>query len=152
MNNDFPGLFTPTQIWLKGLVGRYNWLETTFPGWVYTVALLPAALIITLALRTLVANRPRLRERTPELATYAAIALGVLVVIAADSYLQYPQLRAGVSEPRYLLPLLAPGAAIFALAARGARRFGPAIGTLLIMLVFTDDILSQMLEITRYFG
>ncbi len=32
--NDFPGLFTTQQLWFRGYVGLYGWLDTPFPGWV----------------------------------------------------------------------------------------------------------------------
>ena len=34
MFNDFPGLSTTTQLWFRGYVGLYGWLDTPFPGWV----------------------------------------------------------------------------------------------------------------------
>src|SRR5271155_4212850 len=35
-----PGIFTTRQIWFNGFVGQYGWVETTFPSWVYDVALI----------------------------------------------------------------------------------------------------------------
>jgi hypothetical protein len=43
--------------------------------------------------------------------------------------------------------------AILALAARGAgRRWGPAVGALIVVLVFGHDIFSQLLVVSRYYG
>ena len=43
-------------------------------------------------------------------------------------------------------------AAILALAARGAgRRWGPAAGTLIVLLILAHDIFSQLLVVGRYY-
>ena len=65
--NDFPGLFTTRQLWFDGYVGLYGWLDTTFPSWVYSVALIPAAAIALLCGRALVGARGALRSRAGEL-------------------------------------------------------------------------------------
>jgi 4-amino-4-deoxy-L-arabinose transferase-like glycosyltransferase len=153
MTNDFPGISTTFQIWFKGFVGRYNWLETVFPNGVYDLALLPAATIGALSVRALWLGREALRARLPELATYVLMTGGVMTLTAADSYLMFPNLDAGVSEPRYMMPMLALGAAVLALAARGAgRRFGRAAGALIVLLILTHNAASLLLEISRYYG
>ncbi len=64
------------HIWFKGIVARYNWLETVFPGWVYTAALIPAALIAGLCARELYLRRAELRSRAAELAVYLVMCSG----------------------------------------------------------------------------
>jgi len=55
--------------------------------------------------------------------------------------------------PRYLLPMLGLWGLVVALAARGAgRRWGPVVGTLLIVLLFAHDLFSQLQVIARYYG
>jgi hypothetical protein len=153
MTNDFQGIFSPFQIWFKGLVGRYNWLETVFPNWVYYVALVPAGAIATLCVRELYTLRSSLRARLGELGVYAAMTLGIMMLVGGDSYFTFPTLDAGVSEPRYMMPMLALGAAALALAARGAgRRWGPSAGTLIVLVILAHDIFSQLLVISRYYG
>jgi hypothetical protein len=152
MVNDFPGIFPPLQVWFKGIVGRYNWLETVFPGWVYTVALIPAALIAGLCGRELYLRRAALRSRGAEFAVYLAACLGMAALLAGASFHSFPTLAAGDTEPRYFLPMLALGCALLALAARGAgRRWGPVAGVAIVVLILTHDILSQLLEISRYY-
>ncbi len=153
MPNDFPGIFTPTQIWFDGLVGLFGWLDTTFPGWVYEVALVPAAALGLLALRALIARRTALRTRCGELLTYALMAVGLLVLVGAASYTGFPQFGGAYAESRYLLPLLAPMGVALALAARGAgRRWGPATGVAILVLFLAHDIFSQLQAIARYYG
>ena len=148
----FPGLDT-TRLWFDRSIGLYGWLDTYFPNWVYTLALLPTAVIAILCVRALVAERAALRARIGELLAYAAIAAGLLALIGVNSYLKYPGLAMDYAEPRYLLPLAALFGALLALAARGAGRvWGPVAGTLIIVLVLGHDIFSQLLLVSRYYG
>ena len=151
--DDFPGLFTTSQIWFDGYVGRFGWLDTFFPNWVYTLALVAAGLIAGLCARALLAGRTALRERVPELVVYAVMTLGLLLVVGADSYLVFPSKLAEYGQARYLLPVLPLLGAALALAARGAgRRWGPATGTLIVVLFLAHDIFSQLQVIARYYG
>jgi hypothetical protein len=153
MPHDFPGYFTTRQIWFNGYVGLYGWLDTTFPAWVYDVALLPAGVLALLCARALVAGRAALRGRGGELAAYAAIGVGVMVLVAADSYLAFPETAAEYGQARYLLPLLPLLGVVLALAARGAgRRWGPAVGAVILVLFLGHDLFSQLQTIARYYG
>jgi hypothetical protein len=149
----FPGLSTTRQIWFDRSVGLYGWLDTAFPGWVYGVALIPATLTAALCLRGLVAGRAALRRRLVELAVYAVMGAGVLVLVGADSYAELSNHAGEYAEPRYLLPMLPLLGAALALAARGAgRRWGPAVGMLIVLLFVAHDIFSQLLVISRFYG
>ncbi|HSZ05707.1 MAG TPA: DUF2142 domain-containing protein [Solirubrobacteraceae bacterium] len=151
--NDFPGLSSTRQIWFDGYVGKFGWLDTAFPGWVYTTALVVAVAIAGLLLHELVASRASLRARAGELAAYAAISLGMMALIGLSSYLVYPQKFAEYGQVRYLLPLLPLLAVIFALAARGAgRRWGPTAATLIVILFFAHDLFGQLQTIARFYG
>jgi hypothetical protein len=152
MPHDFPGIFPPWHVWFKGAVGRYNWLETSFPGWVYKVALIPATAIAGLCAHELYLKRRLLGHRTAEFATYLVMLVGLMVLLAAASFDSYPTLALGDSEPRYFLPMLALGGALLALSARGAgKRWGPVAGAGIVMLFLGHDVLSQMLEVSRYY-
>jgi 4-amino-4-deoxy-L-arabinose transferase-like glycosyltransferase len=154
MTHYFEGLATYKDIWFDRSVGMYGWMDTLFPGWVDNVALLPAALVAVLFLRGVVVRRQALRRRLPELGVYAAIALGLLVLIGGSSYDSDALNRSpAFAEPRYLLPLLPLLGAVFALAVRGAgRRWAPAVGAALIVLIFGYDVVSQLQVIARYYG
>ena len=153
MTNYFPGISTLRQVWFDKSVGLYGWLDTYFPEWVYSLALIPAGLIAALCGRELLQSRAALRSRIGELSAYGAIGMGLLVLFGADSYLEVPAFTGAYSEPRYLLPLAVLFAAILALAARGAgRRWGPAVGTLLVLLILAHDIFSQLLVVGRFYG
>jgi len=150
--NDFPGVFTARALWFNGYVGLYGWLDTTFPAWVYNVALIPAGAIALLCARALYVCRAALRSRVVELAVYASIGVGLMVLVGGASYYTFPQVDAEFAQTRYLLPLLALLGAILSLAARGAgRRWGPTVGALIVVLFLAHDVFSQLLEATRYY-
>jgi 4-amino-4-deoxy-L-arabinose transferase-like glycosyltransferase len=147
----FPGLST-TDAWFDRFVGFYGWLDTTFPGWVDTLALIPAGALALLCARALVQGRSSLRRRTGELGVYTLIALGLIVLIGLDSYRRFPTIAGEFTQPRYLLPLIPLLGVALALAARGAgRRWGPAVGTLIVVLFLAHDVFSQLLVAGRFY-
>jgi len=154
MTHYFRGIMTYKDIWFDRSVGFYGWMDTMFPVWVDNVALVPAGVIAVLCGRELVARRDALRVRLPELGVYAAIAVGVLVMIGASSYLSdVISHEAAFGEPRYLLPLLPLLGALITLAIRGAgRRWAPVVGAAMVILFLGHDIFSQLQVIARYYG
>lgn len=153
MHNDFGELFSTRQIWFRDVVGLYGWGDTVFPGWLYSAALVPAALLVCLCARGIALARSALRAQAAAIVTYCAIALGLLLLIAAAGYTQYPGTVTEFTDARYLLPLLAMWGTVLALAARGAgRRWGPVVGAVLIALVLAHDLFSQLQVIARYYG
>jgi hypothetical protein len=153
MSDHFPGLLTTRDVWFSRSVGFYGWLDTSFPPWVDNVALIPFGALGLLCIRALVVGRDALRARLGELTVYAAMVLGLMVLVGATSYLSAGAAGAGYLEPRYLLPLLPLVAVAVALAARGAgRRWGPAVGALIVILFLAHDIFSQLQVLARYYG
>jgi hypothetical protein len=128
-------------------------VDTVFPTWVYHVALVPIALLAALFASGLIAGRASLRRRLPELGVYGAMAVGLAVLVGANDYLEFPLATGSYAQPRYLLPLLVLYGAGLALAARGAgRRWGPVVGTAIVVLLIGHDVFSQLLEISRFYG
>jgi Predicted membrane protein (DUF2142) len=152
MGTDFPGVSSLRQVWFDRAVGFYGWLDTEFPVWVENLALIPALLLTILGIRALVGVRATLRRRLLELAVYAVMGLGVLILTGADSYIKFPAQAGTYAEPRYLLPMLPLIGAGLALSARGAgRRWGPAVGTLIVVLLLAHNIFSQLQVISRFY-
>jgi 4-amino-4-deoxy-L-arabinose transferase-like glycosyltransferase len=154
MTSYFPGISTTLQIWLERSTGLYGWLDTQFPPWVDTVALLAVGLLTVLGVRELVAVRGTLHRRAGEMAAYALMCGGLLILIGGDQYGQYVLgMHETYAQPRYLLPLLPLFAAGLALSARGAgRRWGPAAGALIVVLFLAHDLFSQLQVISRFYG
>jgi hypothetical protein len=153
MPTDFPGVFPLRQIWFDRSIGAYGWLDTYFPNWVYDVALVPFAVLAVLCGRALIVSRAGLRVRAGELLSYGVIGVGVMALVGADSYLEFPGSAGHYAEPRYLLPMAVLFAAVLALAARGAgRRWGPVAGTLIVVLMLAYDVFSQLLLVGRFYA
>jgi hypothetical protein len=155
MAHYFAGLSTFRDIWFDRSVGLYGWLDTQFPNWVDNVALVLATAIALLCAREMIVRRKALRARLPELAIYATMSVGVLVIVGAASYSTVLN-ASGVEvygDPRYLLPMLPLLGAVLALAVRGAgRRWAPVTGAVILVLFLAHDLFSQLQTIARYYG
>ncbi len=143
------------RTWFKGFMGRFGWLDYGFPWQFYTFAAVVSGAVGVLAVAELVRRRQTLVRRLGELAVYVLLVAGVCIEIGVQSYREYVQ-SGGVGQfeqARYMLPLLCLYAAIVALATRfGGRRYGPAIGALLVMLAIGHDLFAQAITISRYYS
>jgi hypothetical protein len=150
----FKGMFPLREVWFDRSVGLYGWLDTMFPSWVDNVALVLAGAVALLCARELYARRHALRARLPELCAYAAIVLGVLLMIGFSSYRSdLIERELSLGEPRYLLPMLPLLGAVIVLAVRGAgRRWAPVAGAAMVILFLGHDVFSQLQTIARYYG
>jgi 4-amino-4-deoxy-L-arabinose transferase-like glycosyltransferase len=155
MAHYFEGVSTLRDIWFDRSVGLYGWVDTEFPNWVNSIALVPAGAIALLCGRALIAGREALRACLPELAIYVAIGIGVLLMVGVSSY-SYRVASGGnegFADPRYLLPMLPLLGAVLTLAVRGAgRRWAPATGAAIVVLFLAHDVFSQLQAIARYYG
>ncbi len=151
MADQFPNHYPAYEVWFKGFVGRFGWLDTEFPLWVYQGAAVVAVAIATLAAVEMVRRRASLRARLPELATYAAMA-GVFIVMLGLAGFRGRAPDYGFEQARYLLPLLPLYGGVIALAARAAGRRGPVLGATLVVLLAAHTLFSGLLVISRYYG
>ncbi len=151
MSNYFPGISTTRDLWFDRGVGYYGWLDTAFPVWVENLALLLSGILTLLCARALIVARVSLYRRAAEIVVYGVMAIGLLTLIGVTSYINRNE---GLfAEPRYLLPLLPLLGVGLALAARGAgRRYGPAVGAVIIVLFLAHNVFSQLLVVGRYYG
>ena len=153
MTSYFPGIATTHAVWFDRSVGLYGWLDTSFPPWAESVALVASVPIALLCARGLFAARASVRRHVGELAVYAAMGVGTLALVAADSWAARNDGASGYFEPRYLLPLLPLLAAALVLAARGAgRRWGASAGAAIVALFLAHDVFSQLLVVARFYG
>jgi len=154
MKSYFPGILTTRQLWFNGFVGLYGWVDTVFPAWVYALALAPAAIIAILCIRELGARRTQLRRHLAEVVVYGAMAVGLMALVGADSYISESTASGGPYwEPRYFLPLIPLLAIVLALAARGApRRWAHAAGVLIVVMFLAHDLFSQLQVVARYYS
>ncbi|HKG39496.1 MAG TPA: DUF2142 domain-containing protein [Conexibacter sp.] len=149
----FDGSLPVYDLLFKGFVGRFGWLTIEFPPWVYTVATALAGAVLLLAARAGVRHRAALRRRRPELLGYAAMAGGLMVLLALVALRGFAPGLPGALQGRYLLPLLALLGAVVALAVRGAgERWGRAVGVALVLTCVAWNMYSQLLMISWFYG
>jgi 4-amino-4-deoxy-L-arabinose transferase-like glycosyltransferase len=152
MDPQFSG-FRPWEIWFKGFIGNFGWLDTPFRLWVYNLALGLTVPIVILACVTVWQRRAGLVRRWPELLTYAAIVGGLLVSIGVLGLRYRRNTGFEFEQARYLLPLVALYGAGVAAAALGAgRRFGRPAGAVLVALAAVHGLFAQLLVISRFYG
>lgn len=141
------------EIWFKGFIGQFGWLDYGFPTRIYDLALGIVLVLLAFAARALITHCDQLRARLDELATYLALAIGLVILVNGNGYAARIDGALGFEQARYLLPLLPLYAAIIALAARGAsRRYGPALGVLIVSVAIAHSAVAMLLTLTRYYG
>ena len=142
------------KTWFKGFFGRFGWLDYKFPYRFYLVALVVSIAVVLAAAAEIVRCRRTFSRRLAEFAIYALLLVGLAVEIGVQSYREMIQ-TAGIGQfeqARYLLPLIGLYAAIAALAVRfGGRRWGPALGALLVVLAIGHDLYAQLITISRFY-
>ena len=145
--------FPPYEVWFRGMIGKFGWLDTQWPGVVYGVALGLHAPLVVLAGLALWRRRSGLAARWPELLAYLAMALGVMGSIGFLGIRFTHDTGFGFAQARYLFPFLAFYGAFVVLAGLGAgRRLGRPLGALLVLLAMTHGLLAQLLVVSRFYG
>jgi hypothetical protein len=142
------------KTWFKGFFGRLGWLDYKFVYHFYVGALVVAIAVVVLALGECVRRWRSLARRMAEFAVYGVALVGLCVEIGVESYRLMIQTGGfgQFEQARYMLPLLCLYAAIAALAARvGGRRWGPALGVVLVLAAVGHDVAAQMITVARYY-
>lgn len=152
MHDQWPGVYPLYDVWFRGFIGRFGWLDYQFPPWVYPVAAAIAVVTLGMCLATLWRARAACALRWAEGFTYAAVVGGLLALIAVAGYRYRLDTGFTFEQARYLLPLLPLYAGFIALAARAARRFGLAVGALLVLLTMAHGVFAELLTLGRYYG
>jgi hypothetical protein len=147
------GGFPLYDYWLASFVGKFGPLSVAFPHWALRLAIVVLTVVGALALRALVRARDAVARRRAELLGYLLIAAGLLLLIGIVAVRGWAPGIAAAAQGRYLLPLLAPFALLFALAARGAgERWGRAAGVALVVIAVAWSLFGQLLTIAYYYG
>lgn len=141
------------DIWFRGFVGRFGWLDYGFPEWVYSVAKGVALLTVALALGALVRARRAVARRRMEILTYLVAAGGLAAVIGVAGYDYWRASGGGQFEQaRYLLPLLPLYGALVALAVRAGGRASPIVAAGAAIVAVSWSVYAQILTVLRYYG
>jgi Predicted membrane protein (DUF2142) len=157
MHDALPG-YPPWNLWFRGFVGHFGWLDFAFPDWVYELAAGIFLLVVVLAaVAVAAAIRARgwrvLAWRWPLALVVAVMAAGLIGAIGWQGVAYRADTGFAFEQARYLLPLLALYGLLVALAARGAgRRWGPAVGVALVVAAMAHGLFAELLTISRYYG
>lgn len=153
MKDEFMGGWPPWDLWYRGLLGRFGWLDYQFPQWVAWTVLPLIVMVVAAALSGLVRLRSLVRGRWLELGVYVLFALGLLGTIAVAGYRARLVNDEAFEQARYLLPLLPLFAGLVAVAARAlGRRWGAALGGLVVMASIALTVFGELLTLGRYYG
>jgi hypothetical protein len=151
-HRDFIG-YPLTTLWLDGTIGRFGWLDYSFPEWVYGVAKWVFIALGLLALSTIVRLRRAIVPLLPLLGCFAVMAVGLLGAIGYTGIRYRANTGVPFEQARYLFPLLALYALFVVIAARGVgRRWAPALGGALVVLAMAHGLFAETLTISRYYG
>jgi 4-amino-4-deoxy-L-arabinose transferase-like glycosyltransferase len=141
------------DIYIQGFIGRFGWFQYGFPMSVNRAGFAVLLLVVALAGVALVRARDRVRRRWPELACYATMLVGVVLLVGGAGYRFQASVGMGFEQPRYLFPCLALYGAVLALAARAAgRRWGPALGAFLVVVAMAHSLFAMLLTVGRYYA
>jgi 4-amino-4-deoxy-L-arabinose transferase-like glycosyltransferase len=154
MEDFFGSYYLPFEVYFKGFIGRFGWVEYSFSLTIQRAALAFFAVLACLVVRELWRRGETLRTRWAEPLTFATMFAGLLLLIEVVAYRYHVSFLGQYFEQgRYLLPLLALYGLFIALAARGAgEKWGPAVGALLVTLAMGHSLFSQLLTISRFYG
>lgn len=154
MTDAFPGYpdYPVWDVYIQGFVGRFGWFQFGFPLWVNQVGLAALVVVAGLAGVELVRCREALRRRWAELAAYATMFLGSVVLVGVTGYRLRALAGLNFEQPRYLFTLLPLYGAVVALAARGVgRRWGHTAGAALVAVAAWHALFALLLSINRYY-
>jgi hypothetical protein len=156
MDMHFPA-YQLRYVWFDPFVGVFSYRSHEFPDSVFTAAACVYAVVLALAARELVVRRRAVRARLGELVSYAALLVGLVMVIHWVGYVyrlgQTGDFTSIFEQIRYLFPLLGLYASVIALAARGAGRVaGRAAGLLFVCLALSLSFAAQLLTVWAFYG
>jgi hypothetical protein len=158
MQDEFPAYFPPWETWFRGTIGRFGWLDYDFPKQVYTWALAAFAACGLSALVEFVRSglrigATRLGWRLSFAAVIAVMVIGLFVAIGWQGIAYRHDTGNSFEQARYLFPLLGLYGLFLALAARGAgKKWGPAVGALIVVLAMAHGLYAELLTVSRYYG
>ncbi|HEX3875262.1 MAG TPA: DUF2142 domain-containing protein [Solirubrobacteraceae bacterium] len=141
------------QTFFDGAIGRFGWLDYSFPARVYSLAGDAFLVLAAMAAVGLWRARRELGRVWPLLAGFGVMAVGLLAAIGFAGIRYLKTTGDAFEQARYLFPLLAFYAVFLVLVARAApRRWAPAVGAGLVILAMAHGMFAELLTVSRYYG
>lgn len=139
------------DIYLQGFIGRFGWFAFGLPKWADWIGLV---VIISALLAAAVAlgQAGAWRRRTGELATYAAMLGGTVLLVAFVGYRFKLATTFDFEQARYLLGLLPLWGAVLACATRPFGRWMPLAASVLVGACILDSLASQMVSVGDWYA
>lgn len=153
MHDWFNGGFNAKDVWFRTFWGVFGWGDYAFSARALDILLWVSILIVAgVAVRAFRGWRSW-RTWGTELAVYAVLVLGLLALLAYVGYGYRLQSGYGFEQGRYLLPLMAPFAALIALGVSAAgRRFGRLLGVLVVVGSLGLTFYAHLLTVARFYA
>jgi hypothetical protein len=150
---DHFGNWPPQDIWLRGLLGTYGWLDYAVPAWLFALGKKIAWALVVLVACAAVQHWRGLWRNRAEIAVLAAFALALALVIGFGGY-EYRRTTGMVFEQaRYLFPVAGLYAVVVAFACLGlGRRVAPGLAIGLVTLFALHEVSGILLTYARYYG
>jgi 4-amino-4-deoxy-L-arabinose transferase-like glycosyltransferase len=147
------GFWPPADLWLRGLLGVYGWLDYSVPGWLFNVGKVVTVAILALCASAALQRWRALRRHWVEIVVLGVFAVGLGLVIGFAGY-EYRRTTGFLFEQaRYLFPVAGLGAVIAALATAGlGRRPTPYVAALLLGTFAALEVSGVLLTFARYYG
>jgi hypothetical protein len=152
------GAYPLWETFFKGFIGRFGWVDYGFPARIYSAAAVVFAAFLALASFALARAGRRLGWsgigwRVPLAITFAVMVAGLFAAIGWQGVAYRADTGFTFEQARYLFPLLAFYGLLVAIASRAAgRRWGPALGALIVVLAMAHGLFAELLTISRYYG
>jgi len=153
MTDKFPGYYPLWNQWFIGMVGRFGWVDYSFPWWVNKFFLYFAALpVTTLFLASLARYRKQLLRRWPEILTYSLMTFGLIILIGIAASDYWNILGFPFEQPRYYLSALAVYAAVISLSCLAlGQKWGRSLLLTFVIAAVAHNFFSLALTVERYF-
>jgi 4-amino-4-deoxy-L-arabinose transferase-like glycosyltransferase len=141
------------QTFFDGAIGRFGWLDYSFPSRVYTLAQDAFLVLAALALIGLWRSRREILAVWPIVIGFGVMAAGLMGAIGYTGIRYRTATGLPFEQARYLFPLLAIYAVFIVLVSRAApRRWAPALGAALVILAMAHGLFAELLTVSRYYG
>jgi 4-amino-4-deoxy-L-arabinose transferase-like glycosyltransferase len=149
----FSGVNNAKDVWFRTFWGVFGWGDYSFSQRPLDVLFWLSVLTMAGVLVAAFKGRRTWRAWLPQLAVYSLLVLGLLALLAYVGYGYRLQSGNNFEQGRYLLPLMAPFAALIALGVSAAgQRFGRLLGVLVVVGSLGLTFYAHLLTVARFYA